>query len=85
MRVFFCKKKSGKWGGCFFVKKWTFPQRRVHYVGLQYQYFLHSTYLGVRTHPSHRLPTGLEQKLKSILPASLFHIGATNSTFVADP
>jgi len=22
----------------FFVKKWTFPQRRVHYV--QYQYFL---------------------------------------------
>jgi len=23
-------------GGCF-VKKWTFPQRRVHYV--QYQYF----------------------------------------------
>jgi len=25
-------------GGCFFVKKWTFPQRRVHYV--QYQYFL---------------------------------------------
>jgi len=30
----FCK-KSGKW---FFVKKWTFPQCRVHYV--QYQYFL---------------------------------------------
>ena len=28
-------KKSGKWGGC---KKWTFPERRVHYV--QYQYFL---------------------------------------------
>ena len=26
-----------KWG-VFFVKKWTFPQRRVHYV--QYQYFL---------------------------------------------
>jgi len=32
--VFFVK--SGKWG-CF-VKKWTFPRRRVHYV--QYQYFL---------------------------------------------
>ena len=26
-----------KWGGGF-LKKWTFPQRRVHYV--QYQYFL---------------------------------------------
>ena len=25
-------------GGCFFVKKWTFPKRRVHYV--QYRYFL---------------------------------------------
>ena len=31
--------KSGKWEGVFFVtKKWTFPQRRVHYV--QYQHFL---------------------------------------------
>ena len=37
MGVFFCKKKSGKWG-VLFVKKWTFLQRRVHYV--QYQYFL---------------------------------------------
>ena len=27
-----------KWGGVFFVKKWTFPQRKVHFV--QYQYFL---------------------------------------------
>jgi len=25
-------------GECFFVKKWFFPERRVHYV--QYQYFL---------------------------------------------
>ena len=25
-------------GGVFFVKKWTFPKRRVHYV--KYQYFL---------------------------------------------
>jgi len=32
---FFCKKVEN--GGCF-VKKWTFSQRRVHYV--QYQYFL---------------------------------------------
>ena len=37
--------KKGKWGvskwkmgGVFFVKKWTFPQRRVHYE--QYQYYL---------------------------------------------
>ena len=33
----FCKKKW-KIGEVFYVKKWTFPQRRVHYV--QYQYFL---------------------------------------------
>jgi len=32
----FCKKVKN--GGCFFVNKWTFPQRRVHYA--QYQYFL---------------------------------------------
>ena len=48
MGMFF-RTKVENWG-CFFVKKWTFPQRRVHYV--QYQYFyLHFTYLGVRTHP----------------------------------
>jgi len=43
--------ESGKWG-CF-VKKWTFPQRMVHYV--QYQYFLFYIFLtwGVRTHPTH--------------------------------
>ena len=44
----------------FFCKKWTFPQRRVHYV--QYQYFLFFSILRiweVRTHPSHPcLPTG---------------------------
>jgi len=41
---FFCKKvengvfcKKVEYGGCF-CKKWTFPQRRVHYV--QYQYFI---------------------------------------------
>jgi len=31
------------------AKKRTIPQRRVHCV--QYQYFLHFTYLGVCTHP----------------------------------
>jgi len=36
----FCK-KNGKWG-VFRVKKWTFPQRRVHYV--QYQYFFYFTF-----------------------------------------
>jgi len=46
-------------GGGVFVKKWTFPQCRVHYV--QYQYFLFHILLiwGVRTHPMHPLPTGL--------------------------
>ena len=28
--------------GVFFAKKWTFPQRRVHYV--QYQYFFYFTF-----------------------------------------
>ena len=54
MEVFFCK-KSGKWG-CF-VKKWTFPQRRVHYVQYQYFLFFYFTYLGgVRTHPTNAPP-----------------------------
>jgi len=37
-----------KWngGGVFFYKKWTFPQRRVHYVQYQYFFVLHFTYLG---------------------------------------
>jgi len=43
-----------KWKmGCSFVKKWTFPQRRVHYVQYQYFFILHFIYLGVRTHPTH--------------------------------
>ena len=33
--------ESGKWG--VFCKKWTFPQRMVHYV--QYQYFLFYIFL----------------------------------------
>jgi len=40
----FCKKVENGW--VFFCKKWTFPQRRVHYV--QYQYFLFFILL---THP----------------------------------
>jgi len=52
--VFFCKKK---WKMGVFVKKWTFPPCRGHYV--QYQYFLFYTVLiwgCVRT----PLPTGLD-------------------------
>ena len=30
----------------FFVKQWTFPQRRVQYVQYQYFFTLHFTYLG---------------------------------------
>jgi len=47
-----CVVKSEKWG-VFYVKKWTFSQRRVHYV--QYQYFVFYILLiwGVRTHPTH--------------------------------
>ena len=49
--VFFCKKVENggvdkKWKMVFFVKKWTFPQRRVHYV--QYQYFLFYIILLIR-------------------------------------
>ena len=41
------------------VKKWTFPQRRVHYV--QYQFFLHFIYWGrcIRTQRTPPPPTGL--------------------------
>jgi len=54
MGVFFGK-KSGKWG-CL-VKKWTFPQRWLHYVySSPYQYFLFYILFiggGVRRHPTH--------------------------------
>jgi len=49
----------------FFVKKWTFPQRRVHYV--QYQYFYFTFYLlggGVRTQRT--LLTGLIQSRRCL-------------------
>ena len=39
-------------GGVLFCKKWTFPQRTVHYVQYQYFFILHFTYLGVRTLPT---------------------------------
>jgi len=40
-------------GGGVFCKKWTFPQRRVHYVYSISIFILHFTHLGVRTHPTH--------------------------------
>jgi len=52
MGVFFCKKVEN--GGGVLVKKWTFPQRRMHYVQYQVFFILHFTYLGgVRTQPTH--------------------------------
>ena len=52
--------------GGVFCKKWTFPQRRVHYV--QYQYFLFYILLiwGGCTHPTHPLPMGLRNPLLSL-------------------
>ena len=44
-------KKWKIWG--VFCKKWTFRQRRVHYVQYQYFFILHFTYLGLRKHPTH--------------------------------
>jgi len=57
-----CKKVENE--KCF-VKKWTFPQRRVHYVQYQYFFILHFTYLGggcVRTQRTPPLPTGLRRR-----------------------
>ena len=54
--------------GVLFVKKWTFPQRRVHYV--RYQYFLFYisliwgvAYCVVRTHPTRYPP-----RLRAVTP-----------------
>jgi len=44
-------------GGVFFVKKWTFPRRRVHYVQYQYFFILHCTYLGEGCVRTHRTPS----------------------------
>jgi len=49
--VLFCKKKVEN--GVFWVKKWTFPQRRVHYVQYQYLLFYILLIWGVRTYPTH--------------------------------
>ena len=46
------RRQEMKWRSGCFVKKVTFPQRRVHYY-VQYQYFFYFTFLfilGVRTH-----------------------------------
>ena len=53
----FCKKVENGWG---FVKRWTFPQRRVHYV--QYHYFFYFTFYlfgGVYAPNASPLPTQL--------------------------
>jgi len=44
-----------------FCKKWTFPQRRVHYVHYQYFFIFHFTYLGVCTHLTHPPAYGPEK------------------------
>jgi len=54
----FCK-KSKKIRGVF-VQKWTFPQRRcIMYIVSVFFFILHCTYLGVRTHLTHPVLTGL--------------------------
>jgi len=45
-KMFFLEKKVEKGSGGVFCKKWTFPQRRVHYVQYQYFFISHFTYLG---------------------------------------
>ena len=62
MRVFFVK--SGKWG-CFFVKSGPFHNAGCNYVQYLYFFILHFTYLGVRTHSTHPLPTGLITNITS--------------------
>ena len=59
MPISYFRPVGRKWNGGRFVKKWTFPQRMVHYVQYQYLFILHYTYLGgVRTQRT-TLPTGL--------------------------
>jgi len=72
-------------GGCFFVKKWTFPKRRVHYV--QYRYFLFYILLffggGVRTHPTHPLPTGLVFQVNMVGDSSWFSASTSRRNITA--
>ena len=42
-----------KWGGCFFVKKWTLPPQSEMKLMLDLFFILHFTYLGVHMHPTH--------------------------------
>ena len=68
--VFFVKKVEN---GDFLVKKWTFPQHKVHYVQYQYFYFTFDLFGGgVRTHPTHPLVYGPGVRLcTSISPVPL--------------
>jgi len=52
--------------GCFFCKKkWTFPQRRMHYVQYQYFFILHFTYFGDAYAPNTPHPLPADDKLVS--------------------
>jgi len=50
-----------KWGGCFFVKKWTFPPQSETKLMLDLFFILHFTYLGGAYAPNAPppMPTGL--------------------------
>jgi len=74
----FCK-KSGKWG-CFVKKsgKWGVFCKKVDLSSTQGAlctvsvfFTLHFTYSGVRTHPTHPLPTGLGYVLSVVCHISL--------------
>jgi len=67
MGVFFCKQKWKM--GVFFVKKWTFPQRRMHYV--RYQYFFYFFYFILQRTPTAYGPVSL-LALGAIFAASLY-------------
>ena len=59
MGVFFCK------------KKWTFPQRRVHYV--QYQYFLFYLFGGSAYTPNTLAPAYRPGSVQSVFLAHVTH------------
>jgi len=58
-------KKKCKNEGVFFVKKWTFPQRMMHYVQYQYFFILHFTYFGDAYTPNTPHPLPADDKLVS--------------------